>query len=65
MTTLRVSFVLLLMIFVVSSLALAQQYTVTDLGTLGGVSSLATAVNNEGHVAGAADLKEKVAVTTD
>jgi probable HAF family extracellular repeat protein len=30
----------------------SQEYTVTDLGTLGGTYSLATAVNNKGQVAG-------------
>jgi len=30
----------------------SQEYTVTDLGTLGGTFSIATAVNNKGQVAG-------------
>jgi probable HAF family extracellular repeat protein len=34
----------------------AQDYRVTDLGTLGGTSSVANSVNNRGWVAGAANL---------
>jgi probable HAF family extracellular repeat protein len=30
----------------------SQEYTVTDLGTLGGTYSIATSVNNKGQVAG-------------
>ena len=39
-----------------SVLAWSQEYTLTDLGTLGGSSSGAIAVNNAGQVAGAAAI---------
>jgi probable HAF family extracellular repeat protein len=51
-SNLRVSFAMLLMILAVSSLSVAQQYTVTDLGTLGGTTSSANAINDKGQVAG-------------
>jgi probable HAF family extracellular repeat protein len=51
MNTLRVSFLLSLMI-VAASLSAAQQYTVTDLGALGGNSSVGLALNNAGQVVG-------------
>jgi probable HAF family extracellular repeat protein len=52
-SNLRVTFAVLLMIVAVSSLSAAQQYTVTDLGTLslGGVSG-GLALNNKGAVVG-------------
>jgi probable HAF family extracellular repeat protein len=55
MSKLRVSFAVLLMIVAVSSLSAAQQYTVTDLGTLGGSNSSAFAINDLGQVVGCAD----------
>jgi probable HAF family extracellular repeat protein len=48
----RVTFTTLLMIVALSSMCFAQQYTVTDLGTLGGQSSGALALNNSGQVVG-------------
>jgi probable HAF family extracellular repeat protein len=55
MHKLRVSFAVLLMIVAVSSLSVAQQYTVTDLGTLGGKLSTPYAMNDLGQVVGLAD----------
>jgi probable HAF family extracellular repeat protein len=56
MRRLRVSFTALLMIIAVSSLSAAQQYTVTDLGTLEGVgTSVALAVNDIGQVVGTSE----------
>jgi probable HAF family extracellular repeat protein len=52
MRLLPVSFAVLVMIVAVSSLCLAQSYVVTDLGTLGGATSGAFAVNSKGQVAG-------------
>jgi probable HAF family extracellular repeat protein len=50
-----VSFAVLLIIVVMSSLSTAQQYTVTDLGTLpGGKTSGASAINDFGQVVGGA-----------
>ena len=40
---------------VLAPVAQAQSYTLTDLGTLGGTSSLGTSVNNSGQVAGYSD----------
>lgn len=45
------------------SAALAQTYTVTDLGTLGGPTSYAQAINNNGQVVGTADTKQAVTGT--
>ena len=42
--------------FLFSGLAWSQEYTVTILGTLGGTSSLALAVNDAGQVVGAANV---------
>lgn len=38
--------------FFKGAVVLAQQYTVTDLGTLGGNSSTATAINETGQIVG-------------
>jgi probable HAF family extracellular repeat protein len=55
-SSLRVSFAVLLMIVTVSSLSAAQQYTVTDLGTLPGEqTSDAFAISSNGFVAGTAE----------
>ena len=40
----------------ISGPAWSQEYTVTDLGTLGGVTSAAVAVNNAGQVVGTANV---------
>jgi hypothetical protein len=56
MHRLRVTFAVLLMVVAVSSLSAAQQYTVTDLGTLEGVgTSVALAVNDVGQVVGTSE----------
>ena len=39
-------------VLVAASTCVAQMYTVTDLGTLGGTTSSATAINNSGQVVG-------------
>jgi probable HAF family extracellular repeat protein len=49
---LRFGFAVLLTIVTVSALSAAQQYTVTDLGTLGNPQSEAHAVSDNGQVAG-------------
>lgn len=41
-----------LLLLFASSVCLAQTYTLTDLGTLGGTQSQATAINGSGQVAG-------------
>jgi probable HAF family extracellular repeat protein len=56
MRMLRLIFAVLLMIVAVSSLSVAQQYTVTDLGTLGGKGSGATAINDQGVAVGSAQV---------
>jgi len=43
-----------------ASACLAQQYTVTDLGTLGGAGSNATGVNNLGQVVGSSNITGNV-----
>jgi probable HAF family extracellular repeat protein len=45
----------LLSLALASSTLAATQYTVTDLGTLGGTASRGVALNNNGHVVGYAD----------
>jgi probable HAF family extracellular repeat protein len=58
-SNLRVSLAVLLMIVALSSLSAAQQYTVTDLGTLiGGETSDSAAINDAGQVVGYAGTSE-------
>jgi probable HAF family extracellular repeat protein len=58
-SNLRVTFIVLLMIIAVPSLSAAQQYAVTDLGTLpGGKTSGASAISDDGRVAGYSLLRE-------
>ena len=42
--------------FLCSTLSIAQKYTVTDLGTLGGVTSAGSAINASGQIAGQSSL---------
>jgi len=56
MRVLRLSFVLALTMFALSSPSAAQSYTVMDLGTLGGFYSLPIAMNNVGQVVGQSTL---------
>jgi probable HAF family extracellular repeat protein len=53
-----VSFAVLLMIVAVSSLSASQQYTVTDLGTLGGTISTSLGINAGGQVVGFSTLTD-------
>jgi probable HAF family extracellular repeat protein len=53
---LRMNFAVLMVIVGVSSLSTAQQYTVTDLGTLGGKLSSAAAINRSGQVVGNSEV---------
>jgi probable HAF family extracellular repeat protein len=58
MSNLRLSFAVLQVIVVVSSLGAAQQYTVTDLGTLGGKTSGSLGINDRGQVVGLSTLAD-------
>jgi probable HAF family extracellular repeat protein len=49
-------FVSLVLLTISPSRAVAQRYSVTDLGTFGGTVSLGTAVNSSGQVSGEANL---------
>ncbi|TKJ37244.1 hypothetical protein CEE37_14115 [candidate division LCP-89 bacterium B3_LCP] len=51
-----VLFVCYLMFEGLNSTALAQMYTITDLGTLGGISSSAGDINNEAQIAGSSTI---------
>ena len=53
----RMFVVVVMWLVTMSSLCVAQQYTVTDLGTLGGDSSTALAVNRDGQVVGESYLR--------
>jgi probable HAF family extracellular repeat protein len=48
--------ILFLSVLAATSAAFAQSYTVTDLGTLGGNSTIARAVNSSGQVTGSSNL---------
>ncbi len=47
--------VIILLAFAVRAMACGVQYTVTDLGTLGGPNVNPTGINSQGHVVGTAD----------